>query len=186
MVEARDELGISKFVPHKRGSKLYKKTMSIFVHRHGGSAEPKPARAAGSTVVGGKNVWVRAVAAARRHLNVDGFVPLKKGEPLYERAMDLKRVATLRGGAARIPSRLPARLPTASALTRPSSRTAGAAMAVRAKPKSKKAGGANMWAQAVSAARQDLKVGPAFVPLRKHEPLYNRAKQIHTAWQASN
>ena len=44
------------------------------------------------------NTWLKAVAAARKKLNVKGFMPIKKGTPLYTEAKKIQ--STMKGGGA--------------------------------------------------------------------------------------
>lgn len=59
-------------------------TKDNFVKNKGGKIVSKTASARGK-----KNPWFAAVAAARKALNVKGFVAIKKGSPLYAKAKAL-------------------------------------------------------------------------------------------------
>jgi len=88
--KARKELGITGFVQMKKGTKFYKRAKAIY-----NGAKPK---SAARSAAGKKNIWVQAVAAARKELGVKGFGDMKKGSKLHTRAKEI-HAASKAGGA---------------------------------------------------------------------------------------
>ena len=98
--QAREELGITGFVAVKKGTPLYNRSKEIHTQMKevqalsgGGNKKKGNKKSKKSKKKKGANpfhAWKNAVTQARAQLGITGFVLLKKGTPLYNRAMKIK------------------------------------------------------------------------------------------------